>query len=450
MSDNVEQEVGQFMREFKHRNPYESEFQQAVEEMVESIMPWYLEHGDYRRASILERLTEPDRTISFRVTWEDDNGHIQTNRAWRVQFNNALGPYKGGLRFHPTVTHSVLKFLGFEQIFKNALTGLPMGGAKGGSNFDPKGKSDREVMRFCHAMMVELSRHIGEDVDVPAGDIGVGSREVSYLFGKYVQLQNRWAGVMTGKRSGYGGSAIRTEATGYGCVYFLDEMLNHHGEALDDKRVAISGSGNVAIYAAEKAIELGASVVSMSDSSGMIYIKDGLTHEQLEYVKLVKEVERGRISRVADKFETVDFHKDQNPWGIDCDIALPCATQNELTLSDAEKLVDNGVLAVCEGANMPATNEAMKYLALKKIMHAPGKASNAGGVAVSGLEQSQNSMRYSWSAEEVDGRLKQIVKDIHRRAVEHGEVDGFMNYVRGANIAGFAKVAAAVYAYGIV
>ncbi|XOV90708.1 MAG: NADP-specific glutamate dehydrogenase [Pseudomonadota bacterium] len=438
------------MAELRHRNPYESEFQQAVEEIVESVMPWYLEHGDYRRASILERLTEPDRTISFRVTWEDDNGNIQTNRAWRVQFNNALGPYKGGLRFHPTVNHSVLKFLGFEQIFKNALTGLPMGGAKGGSNFDPKGKSDREVMRFCHAMMQELSRHIGEDVDVPAGDIGVGSREVSYLFGKYVQLQNRWAGVMTGKRSTYGGSAIRTEATGYGCIYFLDEMLNHHGEALDDKRVAISGSGNVAIYAAEKALELGASVVSLSDSSGMIYIKDGLTHEQLEYVKLVKEIERGRISRVADKFDTVEFHKGENPWGIDCDIALPCATQNELALSDAEKLVSNGVLAVCEGANMPTTSDAMKFLAAKKVLHAPGKASNAGGVAVSGLEQSQNSIRYSWSAEEVDGRLKQIMKDIHRRAVEHGDLEGYTNYVHGANIAGFSKVAFAVYAYGIV
>jgi len=449
MANAVEKELKHFMAGLKKRNPHENEFHQAVEEVATSVMPWYLAHDEYRQAQILERVTEPDRIIIFRVSWETDDGSIRANRAWRVQFNHALGPYKGGLRFTPSVTQSVLKFLGFEQIFKNSLTGLPMGGAKGGSNFNPKGKSDREVMRFCHSMMTELHRHIGEDIDVPAGDIGVGAREISYLFGQYMRLENRWSGVMTGKAQAYGGSAVRTEATGWGCVYFLEQMLNHADEDITGKRIAISGSGNVALYAAEKAIAKGAKVVSLSDSDGTVEIKDGLDEEQWEFARKLKEEQRGRISELADEFSGVEFHQDADPWGIACDVAMPCATQNELDEKEAQTLVDNGVRAVCEGANMPTTAEAATILHKHEILHAPGKASNAGGVAVSGLEQSQNAMRISWSREEVDERLQAIMRDIHKRCVEAGTVDGKPSYVNGANIAGFKKVASAMLSYGV-
>ncbi len=443
-------ELEHFMDGLRKRNPYETEFHQAVEEVAASVMPWYLQHDDYRKAQILERLTEPDRIVIFRVSWETDDGDIRANRAWRVQFNHALGPYKGGLRFHPTVTESVLKFLGFEQIFKNSLTGLPMGGAKGGSNFNPKDKSEREVMRFCQSLMTELHRYIGEDVDIPAGDIGVGSREISYLFGQYMRLENRWAGVLTGKGSSFGGSAVRTEATGYGCVYFCENVLNHHGEDLDGKTVAISGSGNVALYAAEKALQTGARVLTLSDSGGVVHIRNGLDDVQLEFVRDLKERRRGRISELADRYDSVEFHANARPWGVKCQIAMPCATQNELDLQDAKLLIDNGVMAVCEGANMPLTADAIHLLAQRRVLHAPGKASNAGGVAVSGLEQSQNSMRISWSRDEVDRRLQTIMSEIHQRCVQHGEEEGRVNYVTGANIAGFKKVADAMLAYGVV
>ena len=445
-----EKELSHFMQGLKKRNPHEDEFHQAVEEVAESVFPWYLQQKGLRKAQILERLTEPDRIVTFRVSWETDDGDIRANRAWRVQFNHALGPYKGGLRFHPTVTQSVLKFLGFEQIFKNSLTGLPMGGAKGGSNFNPKNKSSAEVMRFCQSLMTELHRHIGEDIDVPAGDIGVGAREISYMFGQYMRLENRWSGVLTGKGQAFGGSAVRTEATGYGCVYFCEHMLNQHDEDIAGKRIAISGSGNVAIYAAEKAIQKKAKVVTLSDSDGFVHIKDGLTEEQLEAVRTLKEEKRGRISEFADAESGVSFHEGERPWGVACDVAMPCATQNELDEDNAQDLIDNGVQAVCEGANMPTTSGAAHRFREAKVLHAPGKASNAGGVAVSGLEQSQNAMRISWSREEVDARLQTIIADIHQRCVEHGQRGDRVNYIDGANIAGFKKVAEAMYAYGVV
>lgn len=448
---SFDKEIEQFMHGLRKRNPHETEFHQAVEEVVSSVMPWYLDHEKYRRSQILERLTEPDRIVTFRVSWQTDSGEIRANRAWRVQFNHCLGPYKGGLRFHPTVTQSVLKFLGFEQIFKNSLTGLPMGGAKGGSNFNPKGKSSDEVMRFCQSMMTELHRHIGDDVDVPAGDINVGSREISYLFGQYMRLENRWTGVLTGKGCAFGGSAVRTEATGYGCVYFCEHVLNQHNEEMEGQSVVVSGSGNVARYAAEKAIEKGASVLTLSDSDGFILAKDGLTQEHIEFAHKLKEEQRGRVSEIADKFDGIEFHAGEKPWGIPCDIAMPCATQNELEGADAKSLVNNGVRVVCEGANMPTTTEAAHCFRDNDVLHAPGKASNAGGVAVSGLEQSQNSMRISWSHEEVDQRLQQIMEDIHSRCVKHGTRDGErVNYSDGANIAGFEKVADAMLAYGVV
>ena len=439
------------MQGLKKRNPHEDEFHQAVEEVATSVWPWYLDHEDYRKAQILERLTEPDRIVTFRVSWQTDDGDIRANRAWRVQFNHALGPYKGGLRFHPSVSQSVLKFLGFEQILKNSLTGLPMGGAKGGSNFNPKGKSDNEVMRFCQSLMTELHRHIGEDVDVPAGDINVGSREISYLFGHYMRLENRWTGVLTGKGCAFGGSAVRTEATGYGAVYFLDNMLQRNEEEIEGKRIAISGSGNVARYAAEKAVERNARVVTLSDSDGFIFCEEGLQEEHIEFAHDLKETKRGRVSEMADKFDGIEFHKDARPWGVKCDVAMPCATENELEEDGAKSLIDNGVMAVCEGANMPTTTEAAQLFREKGVLHAPGKASNAGGVAVSGLEQSQNSMRISWSRQEVDERLRNIMTDIHDRCVEYGEgEDEKVNYVDGANIAGFEKVAKAMLAYGVV
>ena len=443
-----------FMSGLKKRNPHEDEFHQAVEEVAASILPWYLQHDAYRKAQILERLTEPDLIVTFRVCWQMDDGEVRANRAWRVQFNHALGPYKGGLRFHPSVTQSVLKFLGFEQIFKNSLTGLPMGGAKGGSNFNPKGKSEDEVMRFCQSLMTELHRHIGQDVDVPAGDIGVGSREISFMFGQYMRLENRWSGVLTGKGQSFGGSAVRTEATGWGCIYFLEHMLQQHDEEIAGKDICISGSGNVAIYAAEKALQKDANVLTLSDSGGFVHFKDGLTPEQLNFVKDLKENRRGRISEMAEQFKGVQFFKGKRPWEIKCHVALPCATQNELAAEGAQKLISNGVMAVCEGANMPTTADAAELFKKNNILHAPGKASNAGGVAVSGLEQSQNAMRISWTPEHVDERLQEIMQAIHQRCVEHGNSNAanaaVVNYVDGANIAGFKKVADAMLAYGVV
>lgn len=437
-----------FMTGLKKRNPHEDEFHQAVHEVAASVMPWYLQHDEYCKAQILERVTEPDRIITFRVTWQTDEGEIRANRAWRVQFNHALGPYKGGLRFHPSVTQSVLKFLGFEQIFKNSLTGLPMGGAKGGSNFNPKGKSQNEVMRFCQSMMTELHRHIGEDIDVPAGDIGVGGREVSYLFGQYMRLENRWSGVLTGKGQAFGGSAVRTEATGWGAVYFLDDMLKQHGEELEGKRVAVSGAGNVAFYAADKLLEKGAKVVTLSDSRGFIHVKDGLSREQWDEVYDIKEVQRKTLADFQSS--GVEYHEGQRPWAVPCEIAMPCATENELDDVDAGDLVKNGVIAVCEGANMPTTMEAIELFKENQVLHAPGKASNAGGVAVSGLEQSQNAMRISWSRGEVDKRLQEIMQNIHRRCVEEATHEGRTNYIDGSNLAGFKKVAEAMLAYGAV
>jgi glutamate dehydrogenase (NADP+) len=443
--------VNDFMNGLIKRNPGEPEFHQAVQEFVETVMPYYHTRPDYEKMSILERLTEPDRIITFRVTWQDDDGNVRANRAWRVQFNNAIGPYKGGLRFHPTVTQSVLKFLGFEQIFKNALTGLPMGGGKGGSNFNPKGKSDGEVMRFCQSMMIELSRHIGEDTDVPAGDIGVGSREISYMFGQYLRLQNKFVGTLTGKGLTFGGSLVRKEATGYGAVYFMKQMLEHVGDDLEGKRAAVSGSGNVAIYAIEKLIQLGAVPVTASDSSGYIYDPDGIDEEKLAFIKDIKEVRRGRISEYADKYKRAEYHDGRRPWGVACELAFPCATQNELEIDDAKRLVSNGVRGVAEGANMPTTLDAMHAFQQQGVLFGPAKAANAGGVGVSGLEQSQNALRISWSAQEVESRLVDMMEHIHNKCVQYGSDGGKdVDYVAGANIAGFVRVADALLAYGVV
>jgi glutamate dehydrogenase (NADP+) len=446
----ADQGLDAFMAAVVERNPNELEFHQAVHDVAESLFPYMLEHPEYREAKILERMTEPDRVVIFRVVWEDDMGNININRAWRVQFNNSIGPYKGGLRFHPTVNLSVLKFLGFEQVFKNSLTGLPMGGAKGGSDFDPKGKSDREVMRFCQSFMTGLFHHIGEDVDVPAGDIGVGSREISYLFGQYKRLANRFTPVLTGKGLSYGGSLVRTEATGYGCVYFCENMLNKHGDGIRDKTCVVSGSGNVAIYAVEKAIEMGAKVVTLSDSDGFVHDPDGFDIEKLKFIKDLKEVRRGRIAEYVEKFPRASFYAGQRPWRVPCGVALPCATQNEISGEEAQMLLDNGVKAVSEGANMPTETEGVRRFLAAKILFGPAKAANAGGVAVSGLEQSQNALRLSWSRIEVDEKLKTIMRDIHDKCYWSGrESDQFANYVRGANIAGFTKVAGAMLAYGI-
>lgn len=447
----AQKEVERFMREVVRRNPGESEFHQAVQEVAESVMPVVLDNKQYREEKILERIVEPDRVISFRVSWEDDKGEVFVNRAWRIQFNGAIGPYKGGMRFHPSVTLGILKFLGFEQTFKNSLTGLPMGGGKGGSNFDPKGKSDREVMRFCHTLMTELHRHIGERTDVPAGDIGVGAREVGYMFGAYRKLENRFTGVFTGKGRAFGGSAIRPEATGYGLVYFTEAMLGIRGEGIKGKTALVSGSGNVALYAIEKLAQLGARVVTASDSSGFIHDPDGISLEKLEWLKDLKEVQRGRIDAYAKKYKKATFHAGKRPWSVDCDLAFPCATQNELSIDDARTLAKNGVIAIAEGANMPSDADAVHHLIEKKVLFGPAKAANAGGVAVSGLEQTQNSIRLSWSAEEVDERLKQIMLDIHATCTQHGqEGNGYVNYVKGANIGGFVKVAEAMLAYGVM
>ena len=449
-SSIVAAEVERFMNGLVRRNPGETEFHQAVQEVVETLMPFLLERKPYLDAQILERMTEPDRVIIFRVSWEDDRGNVRANRAWRIQFNNSIGPYKGGMRFHPDVTLSVLKFLGFEQTFKNSLTGLPMGGAKGGANFNPKGKSDREVMRFCQSLMIELHRHIGEDVDVPAGDIGVGAREVSYMFGQYKRLENRWAGVFTGKGLSFGGSLVRTEATGYGAVYFMRNMLARRGDDIVGKRAVVSGSGNVALYCIEKLIELGAKVVTASDSDGFVHDSAGITPERLAWLKDLKEVRRGRIAEYAEHFDGVTFHKG-HPWSVPCELAFPCATQNELDVEEAVTLIRNGCIGVAEGANMPSTLAAVHHLLAARILFAPAKAANAGGVAVSGLEQSQNALRIAWSREEVDERLRGIMANIHAQCVTYGETsDGWVNYVKGANIAGFVKVADAMLAYGIV
>ncbi len=435
----------------EERNPNEPEFIQAVHEVAESIIPFMEEYPQYQEMKILERMTEPERIITFRVTWTDDNGEVQINRGYRVQFNSAIGPYKGGLRFHPSVNLSILKFLGFEQTFKNALTTLPMGGGKGGSDFDPKGKSDAEIMRFTQAFMNEIYRHIGANTDVPAGDIGVGAREIGYLFGQYKKIRNEFTGVLTGKGLEWGGSRMRPEATGYGNVYFAENMLKTKGESFEGKRVLISGSGNVAQYAAEKAIQLDAKVVTMSDSSGYIYDEKGINEEKLAFIMELKNVKRGRISEYLKEYPHAEFHKGKRPWEQKGDIALPCATQNELNGEEAQMLVDNGIMCVSEGANMPSTPEAIEVFQKNKILFAPGKASNAGGVAVSGLEMSQNSLRYQWTREEVDEKLHHIMNTIHDTCVQYGtEEDGYVNYVKGANIAGFVKVANAMLAQGIV
>ncbi len=446
----TQRELERFIAGLRRRNPGEPEFHQAVHEVAQTLIPFLRDHPEYRQAQILERMTEPDRIVIFRVTWEDDQGNIRANRAWRVQFNNAIGPYKGGMRFHPTVTLGVLKFLGFEQVFKNSLTGLPLGGGKGGSNFNPRGKSDREVMRFCQSLMIELSRYIGEDTDVPAGDIGVGAREIGYMFGQYRRLENRFAGILTGKGLAFGGSFVRTEATGYGASYFMKNMLAARGEGMESKTAAVSGSGNVALYAIEKLSELGMKVVTTSDSSGFIHDRDGIQGEKLTWLKDLKEVRRGRIREYAEKFGC-EFYDGQRPWAVPCDLAFPCATQNEVSVEDARTLIANGVKAVAEGANMPTEPEGVAAFIEAGVLFGPGKAANAGGVAVSGLEQSQNALRISWSREEVDHRLQGIMENIHDKCAEYGrEENGRIDYVKGANIGGFVKVAEAMLAYGVV
>tara|TARA_R110000796_G_scaffold250788_2_gene380528 strand:+ start:12497 stop:13840 length:1344 start_codon:yes stop_codon:yes gene_type:complete len=440
-----------FMDEVKGRNGHEPEFIQAVQEVAETVIPYIAKHKIYNGKNILLRMVEPERLISFRVAWVDDKGEIHVNRGYRIQMNSAIGPYKGGLRFHPSVNASILKFLAFEQVFKNSLTTLPMGGGKGGSDFDPKGKSDDEVMRFCHAFMLELNRHIGPNTDVPAGDIGVGAREIGFLFGMYKKIRNEFTGVLTGKGRSWGGSLIRPEATGYGTVYFAQSMLQTQGKDFEGKNIVISGSGNVAQYAAEKAIQLGAKVLTLSDSQGYIYDKDGIDNEKLAFVMDLKNNKRGRISEYTNVYKSATFHKGRTPWEVSCDIALPCATQNELNGEDAKMLIKNGCICVAEGANMPSTPEAIHEFHEARILFAPGKASNAGGVATSGLEMSQNSLRISWTREEVDGRLKDIMSDIHDSCIAYGkEENGYCNYVKGANIAGFVKVADAMLAQGVI
>ncbi len=439
-----------FMQGLKSRNPNEPEFHQAVHEFAEVIIPFIAANPKYQGYGLLERMTEPERTISFRVTWVDDQGKVQVNKGYRIQFNNAIGPYKGGLRFHPSVNLSILKFLGFEQIFKNSLTTLPMGGGKGGSNFDPKGKSDAEVMRFCQAFMTELQRHIGQDTDVPAGDIGVGGREVGYLYGQYKKLRNQHTGILTGKGLSYGGSLVRPEATGYGCVYFVNEMLKSKGDSMEGKRCIVSGSGNVAQYTVEKILDLGGSVHTVSDSGGFIYDEAGITREKLEWIKDLKNNRRGRIKEYAKEFKAT-YTEGKRPWSIACDCAFPSATQNELNAEDAKQLVDNGVIAVGEGANMPTDMAGIAVFQKAKILYAPGKASNAGGVATSGLEMSQNSLRLTWTREEVDQRLQNIMKEIHEQCLTYGRRNKkYVDYVRGANIGGFVKVADAMIGQGIV
>ena len=442
------QKIHDFMSEVSDKNAGETEFLQAVEEVAEVIIPFMQENPRYNNKMLLERMVEPERVLMFRVTWLDDAGNTQVNRGYRVEFNSAIGPYKGGLRFHPSVNLSILKFLGFEQVFKNSLTTLPMGGGKGGSDFNPKGKSDNEVMKFCQSFMTELCRHIGPNTDVPAGDIGVGGREIGFMFGQYKRIRNEFTGVLTGKGMGWGGSLIRPEATGYGNVYFAQNMLEEKGNSFAGKKVAISGSGNVAQYACEKATELGAKVVTLSDSSGYIFDANGIDAEKLAFVMDLKNVRRGRIKEYADKFGC-EF-REGRPWSVKCDIALPCATQNELDEAEAKILVSNGCMLVSEGANMPSTPEAIEVFQDAKILFAPGKASNAGGVATSGLEMSQNSLRMNWTREEVDAKLKKIMKDIHSSCIEYGKKGEYIDYVKGANIAGFVKIADAMLDQGLV
>jgi len=447
----MENKIKIFMEEVRERNTHEPEFLQAVQEVAETVIPYIASQEIYNGKNILLRMVEPERAITFRVPWVDDEGEVRVNRGYRIQMNSAIGPYKGGLRFHPTVNMSILKFLAFEQVFKNSLTTLPMGGGKGGSDFDPKGKTDGEIMRFCHSFMAELFRYIGPNTDVPAGDIGVGSREIGYLFGMYRKIRNEFTGVLTGKGLSWGGSLIRPEATGYGTVYFAESMLATQKKSFENKAVSISGSGNVAQFAAEKVIQLGAKVVTLSDSSGYIYDEDGITKEKLNYVMHLKNIERGRIDAYVKKYPSAKFISGKTPWEVACDIALPCATQNELNGEDANKLIKNGCICVSEGANMPSTPEAILAFHKAKILFAPGKASNAGGVATSGLEMTQNSLRFNWTRNEVDEKLKQIMSDIHSSCLQYGtEEDGYVNYAKGANIAGFVKVADAMLAQGII
>ncbi len=451
MGDKARVVVERFMRGLIRRNPGESEFHQAVRGVAESITPHIVADDRYRKAQIAERLTEPDRIIIFRVCWEDDRGNVRANRAWRVQFNNSIGPYKGGLRFHPEVNLSVLKFLAFEQVFKNSLTGLPLGGAKGGANFNPKGKSESEIMRFCHSLMVEMYRHIGDDVDVPAGDVGVGPREISYMFGQYKRLANRFEGVLTGKGLSHGGSLVHTESSGYGVVYFTQNMLERIGESVEGKTCSVSGAGNVAIYAIEKLNQLGAKAVTISDTTGFVHDPGGIDEEKLAYLKELKGVRRGLISEYVERFDGATFHDDRRPWDVPVEIALPCATHNEIDGDDARTLLVNGVMAVAEGSNMSCTPSAVRQFLDRRILYAPGKAANAGGVAASGLEQSQNAQRLAWSREEVDSRLRTIMRRIHAQCVDRGRRDEeFVDYVAGANLAAFEKVADAMLAYGAV
>jgi len=442
--------VSNFLAQVNTRNQNEPEFMQAVTEVAETVIPYIVKHDIYYGQNILLRMVEPERVVSFRVAWIDDNEEIQVNRGYRIEMNSAIGPYKGGLRFHPSVNLSVLKFLAFEQIFKNSLTTLPMGGGKGGSDFNPKGRSDTEVMRFCQSFMTELFRHIGPNRDIPAGDIGVGSREIGYLFGQYKRLKNEFTGVLTGKGVSWGGSLIRPEATGYGVVYFTQQMLEHQNKGIKGKKIVISGSGNVAQFAAEKCLQLGGQVMTLSDSSGYIVDPDGIDQEKLEFIMDLKNIKRGRIHEYTQNYPKASYHSGKKPWEVPCDLALPCATQNELDSKDAELLVKNGCLCVGEGANMPSTPEAIEKKKKNKVLFAPGKASNAGGVAVSGLEMAQNSLRYSWSREEVDQRLQTIMKDIHQSCIQFGKEKDHVNYVKGANIAGFVKIADAMLAQGVV
>jgi glutamate dehydrogenase (NADP+) len=451
MSDKYQAEIDAFMEKVRAANIHETEFLQAVQEVAEAVIPVIEKTPKYKDAKILERMVEPERTIMFRVPWIDDKGGVRVNKGYRIEFNSAIGPYKGGLRFHPSVNLSILKFLGFEQIFKNSLTTLPLGGGKGGSDFDPKGKSDNEVMKFCQSFMTELSRHIGPNTDVPAGDIGVGEREIGYMFGQYKRIRNEFTGVLTGKGLNWGGSLIRTEATGYGTVYFAKEMLTTKDDDFQGKRVVISGSGNVAQYAIQKVLQLGGSVLTVSDSSGYIYTKNGFQSEHLEFLMNLKNIRRGRVKEMADEFDGVEFYKGKRPWEVPADIALPCATQNELNAEEAQMLINNNVICVVEGANMPCTPEAIEAFQNAGILFSPGKASNAGGVATSGLEMSQNSLRYSWTAEEVDNKLNDIMVAIHESCRKYGtRSDGYVDYVKGANIAGFVKVADAMIEQGIV
>ena len=446
----MQKKLNSFLREIEKRNSHEPEFMQAVKEVAEDLIPYIIKQDIYHGKNILMRMCEPERVLMFRVNWVDDNGEIRVNRGYRIEMNSAIGPYKGGLRFHPSVNLSILKFLAFEQVFKNSLTTLQMRGGKGGSYFDPKNKSDSEVMRFCQSFMTELFRHIGPNTDIPAGDIGVGGREIGYMFGQYKRLKNEFTGVLTGKGVSWGGSLIRPEATGYGTVYFAEDMLNYEGNSLKGKTVTISGAGNVAQYAAEKCLHLGAKVLTMSDSNGFIFDKDGINEDKLKHIMFLKNVKRSRISEYLKKYPNASYVKDKKPWSIKCDVALPCATQNELDHLDAKKLISNGCYCVAEGANMPCTIKAISEFKQNKILYAPGKASNAGGVAVSGLEMAQNSLRYSWSREEVDEKLKQIMINIHRSCLEFGKEKDYINYGKGANISSFIKVADAMLAQGVV